>query len=184
MDSISRRVSTALRKFQDVTLKIVGTKTQILRIQHSVPDIFGHTDETLRRTVINNVVIAYPFNNVEIYGKRDTPAGPQYRFRALDMWEFLPISVKVPFFASDNSESGTYEDTPVDLEVGDLIVDVVFDHVQTKIPIVMEITRARGTFNHKDLAGRDYEAALKRGTLNPDIKWAIRDYVDGVQYEG
>lgn len=173
-DKISRVQAKVLRKLEDIHVTNLGTKCQILRITQSLPDDWGQTVEDLKDMIIDSVFITRPWSSsVELFQQLDQ-ATQEADSSALNMWEFLPTKVKIPF-------SGDRDDVPRDLIKGDIIVEVLRDQYDTKIPIIYQVTRIYGAISVFTVCSKTYECALYRGTLSPNIQTAVNLYVDGIE---
>ena len=174
-DKISQRLAPAIRKYQDVTLLFGGTQTQIMRISKStlnaLPggdfDAFGHANDTPTGEVMDDVGILYPQGMLEIF--MDINNG-QARITSYDLIELLPIQMIMRFNGEQSAKS-------VDLQAGDLIVDVMRDENGNKIPIVMEVTKTYGQFFVKDIVAKKCDLVMRWAQLETSIQTAIDNYI-------
>ena len=134
-DKISRVQAKVYRKLRDLNIRHLGTKIEALRISQTVPDDWGQTIEDLKDFVLDSVFIRRPMaGKVQLFGQVDE-ATDNDTTTAIDLWDFLPVEIFVPM-------SGDKDAEPVNLIKGDLIVQVLRDQFDTKIPIIYQITRA------------------------------------------
>lgn len=173
-DKISRVQAPVYRKLRDLAVRKLGTKTEILRISQSLPDDWGQTVEDLKDFIIDSAFIKRPFSGkVQLFGQADQTTG-EATTSAIDIWEFLPTEIFIPL-------SGDKETEPVNLLKGDIIVQVLRDQVDTKIPVIYQITRAYGQITVFTLCGKQYDATLYRGTLSTDVQIAVDLYVNSIE---
>ena len=173
-DKISRVQAKVIRKLEDIHVTTLGTKCQILRITQSLPDDWGQTVEDLKYMIIDSVYIQRPWaSNVELFQKMDE-ATQEADSSAVDMWSFLPTKIKIPF-------SGDRDEVPRDLLKGDILVEVLRDQYDTKIPIIYQVTRIYGAITVFTVCAKTYECALYRGTLSDKILTAVNLYVNSIE---
>jgi len=172
-DKINEDLKSAMYKLQDIHRDIVGTKTSLLRITQSTPDLLGDYTSTYSSHVISNCVIEYPFSDVEILTYKDQESSLQVD--AISMWDILPVRivVKMDTELSSSSESVNFDES-------DYIVDVLYDAHDNKIPIIMKAPVLKGTFMGKHLIQKTYEATLQRGILEDDVQAVVDNYVDNL----
>ena len=173
-DKISRVQASVYRKLRDLNVRTLGTKCEALRISQTVPDDWGQTVEDLKDFIMSSVFIKRPFSGkVQLFGQSNDITGEDTT-SAIDLMEFLPVEIFCPFVGDKDEE-------PVNLLKGDLVVQVLRDQFDTKIPIIYQITRAYGQITVFTLCGKQYDAALYRGTLAPNIANAIQLYVSLIE---
>lgn len=173
-DKLSRVQATVYRKLRDFNVRQLGTKTEALRITQTVPDNWGQTEESLKDFIMDSVYIKRPWSGrVQLFGQVEE-ATDNATTTAIDIWEFIPTEIFIPFEGDKDTE-------PVDLIKGDLIVQVLRDQYDTKIPIIYQITRAYGQITVFTLCGKQYDATLYRGTLAPSIQSAVSLYVNSIE---
>jgi len=166
-DKATQNVAPLVRKLSDATINIAGTKTQVMRIERTKPDVEGDFDQQLDDFDTFNCVISYPFSKTEIFMGKD---GKAQAVKSMDILEFLPIQMKLQF-------EGELGEEPVFLKVGDYLVDSFFDENDNSIPIILEITRLRGTMMGKQLVIKGAELTIVLGTLEKDIQQQIDTYL-------
>lgn len=172
-DKINEDLKTAMYKLQDIHVDIVGSKTSVLRITESIPDLMGDSTSTLSSYLIANCIIEYPFSDIEILTHKDQESSLQTD--AISMWDILPVKIIVKM---DTSLSTSTE--AVNFDESDYIVDVLYDIHDNKIPIILEAPVLKGTFMGKHLIQKTYEATLFRGILENDIQTIVDDYTDNL----
>lgn len=172
-DRISSQLAPVLRKLQNVNISTLGTRTQILRIAVGTSDDWGQSEDDLKDCIVDRVIIKHPFlNKIQIFSKANE-ALQQAETSAIDLAEFMPIEIRIPF-------NGDPESKPVELLKGDIIVQVMKDEHGTKIPIIMQISRVFGQFSVSNLVSKTYEANLYRGTPQPNVMSAIQLYINSL----
>jgi len=164
------------RKMQDVNIASLGTKCQVLRIALGTPDSWGQSVDDLKDMLIDSVYIKHPFGSKINLFQRVNDANQNVESAAFDLYEFLPIEIKIPNY-------GDYEEDGIELVKGDLLVSIFYDQYKTAIPVILQITKCYGEFAVRHLCGRTYEATLFRGTPQDNIKTAIDLYIDSLAEE-
>jgi len=173
-DKLSQRLSPVMRQLSDINIKILGTETQLLRITTSKADLRGDTTETLTTQLVDNCIIKHPWSSdIQLFGSLDESTG-DFKATALDLWEVLPIQIKFPF-------EGDRTLQPLDLKKGDLLIEILRDEHDSKIPFVMTVTRLLGGFNNKYIVSKHCEATLFRGKLSTAIQTAINAYIEDIE---
>lgn len=175
LDRISERLAPVMRIVSDLNITLMGTQVSVLRLSRRVDEftgkkhnVFGDKDYDWEATVVNNVLIKYPFSKLELFEEK-TPTNT-YQVNSFDMTEFLPIELSLQF-------NGDYEQDPVVLKRGDYIVDVLRDEQNNKIPFVMEIVKTYGSFFGKHIVGKSADMVLIRGELPPYLQLQVDKYV-------
>ncbi len=177
-DQMASKLAPTYRMLYDKGIDLYGTQTQLLRISHdSDPftgrdfDVLGEeTEPTIDSTVIENVVITYPFSEVQIFSSRNNE---QSDVNSIDLMEVLPTILIVPF-------EGEYDEKPIAIQKDDIVVDCLFDHHNNKLPMILRVKRQRGKFMSKHLIGREYEVVLNQGQLEDGIQQVIDEYINGL----
>lgn len=173
-DKISRVQATVYRKLRDLNVRQMGTKTEILRISATVPDDWGQTVEDLKDFILSSVYVKHPFaSKVELFSTLDNVT-QESDVSAIDVFSFLPYEIFVPML-------GDHETEPVSLMKGDLIVEVMRSENDTKIPLILQVTRSYGQVTVFTICGRQYDCALYRGTLAPNIKAIVDLYCNSIE---
>jgi len=174
VDIIAKQLAPVYRKLNDVYVNTtLGIECNVLHISKTV-DILGDTTETITTNIISNVIINHPYGgNVELFEIYKSLT-QQVQTGAIDIWEVLPITMKVPLQSNKIT-------TAMNIKRGDLIVEVLFDEHRNKIPLIMEVTKIFGTFLVKELIAKKYELTLYRGTLPQAIQTIITNYIDSIK---
>lgn len=173
-DKISRVQAKVLRKLEDIHVTNLGTKCQILRISQSLPDDWGQTIEDLKDMIIDSVYVMRPWSSQTQLFQQLDPATQEADSSAIDLMEFLPTKIRIPF-------EGDRDEVPRDLLKGDILVEVLRDQYDTKIPIIYQVTRIYGAITVFTVCAKTYECALYRGTLSANIQNAIDLYVGAIE---
>ena len=173
-DKISRVQATVYRKLRDLNITKLGTKCQILRITSSLADDWGQTVEDLKDMIIDSVFIKRPWaGKIQSFGQLNQ-ATQEVENTAFDIFEYLPTEIFIPF-------KGDHDSVPVELMKNDIIVQVLRDEHDIKIPIIYQITRGYKQITVFTVCGANYECALYRGTLAPNILAAVNLYVNSIE---
>lgn len=189
-DKIGAKFAPALRCINDIKIDLSGSKASVLRIIRSAPqketetdwvdlggkDVFGNFEQDYQTEVIDNVVITYPFSNIELFERLNDGSYESNPVEAIDLFEFLPITMKVKF-------NGNYGTTINQLQKGDLIIDIIKNDTNGFIPVVLQITRLRGSLSRKQLVNRPYELSLYRGGIESRIQTKIDQFVSDYETE-
>jgi hypothetical protein len=172
IDKISNALSPIYRKLQDhKTGLLLGSSIKVLRISVSTPDVMGETQETLISSVIDNVIITHPYSsNVQIF-EIYNDISKQIDTGAIDIWDVLPIKMQILF-------DGTFTTEAVSIKRGDLIIEILKDEHQNKIPLIMQVERGFGSFLIKNMVARTYELSLYRGILTGAIQNALDTFLE------
>lgn len=178
-DKISSKIAPIIRKLSDINIKkLLGTETQLLRIVTSEPNVMGEYDEQLEATIIENVLIKRPYASrvqmLQSLSEQNTTT-----VDGIDLWELLPIEVRVVF-------KGDYNVEPVSLKKNDILVEILQDENNNPVPFIMEVTKVHGAFHNRYIVGKYYECCLYRGQISPEIQEKINEYLSNFtgQYNG
>jgi len=172
-DRISSKLSPVLRKLQDVGIKKLGTKCEVLRISPGVPDDWGQSIDDLKDYIISDVFIKRPFSSKTQLFSKENNSLQEMDTTAVDLWDVIPTEVYFPF-------SGDRDCVPVELKKDDFLVQVLRDEHNSPISIIYQITRIYGRFSVSNLVGRNAECSLYRGTPQPNILNAINLYINSL----
>ena len=172
VDDLSEKLAPVIRKLNDLNIKrLLGTKCKILRITKTVADVMGETQESLASYVINNVIIKHPYaSNVQMFETYNA-IQQQTNVGSVDLWDILPISMKIPL-------EGDIDDESVAIKRGDIIVEILVDEKGNKIPLIMECTKLFGSLFVKQVINKKYELTLYRGILSSSIREAVNTFVN------
>ena len=172
VDNISEKLAPVYRKLNDFHVNtLLGTECNILRIRVSTADVFGETQETVTSDIVSNVIITHPYSSsVQIYDYYNDVIN-QVDTGAIDIWDVLPIILKVPF-------SGEEDESSVSVKRGDIIVELLTDEHDNKIPLIMEVTKSFGSFHVKSMIAKKFEMTLYRGILSSSIQYEVDQYLN------
>lgn len=178
LDQISDSIAKEIRKLSDIQNDLVGTKCSVLRIKEESMDMMGDKTFSYQSDVIDNVIIRYPFSTVEIISTNDTGSLDN---TALDLFDLLPINMKVPF---DDDVVQTIilsgeAVNPIEIDKNDLIVDLLYDSNLNPVPLIMQVSRIFGGFLGRNQTSRRYELTLQRGEMETEIQDIIDIYISG-----
>lgn len=166
--TISEALAPAIRELSDIKIELMGTPVSLLRIHRSsTVDVYGQREETYSSEVTNNIILHYPLSQVQLF---DTVANEKSETNAIDLMEFLPITAYIKF-------SGLNTVDIVAVEPNDLLIDVLRDEWNNKIPIKLVVNKSWGQFRDKYLIVKHFELTLQRGPLQPEIQTIVDQYV-------
>ncbi len=166
-DELAKELVQPMRDLQDLKVDILGTSTQVLRVSLSTPDARGFSTETYEDNLIDNVIIKYPINQIEMFDNTDNSTAD---VTSINLMEVLPIEMFVKFKAEDGNDI-------VDLEDNDIIVDVFFDDKGNKLPMIFQIKKLVGSAKNKYIVSKHYELSLYRGKLPSETQSYINSYI-------
>lgn len=172
VDKISNQLSPVYRKLQDFNVgKLIGTSIKILRIDMSIPDVMGETEETLISSIIDNVIIGHPYGTrVQIFEKYSEMT-QEVNAGAIDIWEILPIKMQVLFSGDPNIQATS-------IKKGDLIIEILKNEHNKKLPLIMQVEKQFGSFYIKNMVGKEYELSLYRGILSGAVQNALDKFME------
>jgi hypothetical protein len=173
VDTISEKLAPMYRKLNDFTIStLLGTECKVLRITKTIADVMGETQESVASYVIDNVIIKHPYAaNVQMF-ETYNQIQQQITTGAIDLWDILPIELKVPL------NDGNIETDAIAIKRGDIIVEILKDENQNKIPLIMECTKLFGSLFVKQVINKKYELTLYRGILSSSIREAVNTFVN------
>lgn len=178
-DQIGDAVSKVMRAMNDVKLiHLIGTKTNVIRIRQSEQDIntdgygdlIGDRTNAYQSSLVANVHIAYPFNEVEMFQTLDSISGEE-SIGAMSLTELMPIKMFVQF-------QGDRADSSRDFDQNDIVIDILLDHNGRKVPLIMTSPKLIGTIWGKHLVRKTYQLTFFRGTLEADIQSHVDKYIE------
>lgn len=188
-DVLGQKMAPVLRCVNDKRIAIGGSQTSVLRIiteaapnntvidwiDEGPTDVVGDSVSKLQTQVIDDVIISYPFAKVELFERYNNGSYASNLIEAIDTFEFLPITMKVPF-------NGDFTQDAIQLQKGDLIVDILKNAQGNFLPVILEVKRLVGDFSKKHLVSQAYELSLYRySTLTNEIQTAIDTYLNDYQ---
>lgn len=177
-EALSKNLAPVFHKLTDVSIKLMGIPVQLLRISATPDDVnsdgwddlLGDETYSYQSQIVNNVYVNFPFNEVDTLVNKDSVTVDSSAFYMEDL---LPIEVRIPFEGDKNVES-------VHLDTNDLLVIVMFDSYDNKLPIILQAPRLVTSYFGRYEVGRKYEVTLFRGTLEPEIQGHIDDYIESL----
>lgn len=173
-EKLSSALAPTLRKLRDININATGMSTSVLRINPGILDKWGQsTTDELDKYVIANVVIKHPFSNKAQLFSQINNTEQQQDTTAIDLMEFLPIEVYFKF-------QGDYDEEAIELKRGDLLVYMLRDEHNVKIPVILQITRIFGAFSTRYIVSKNAECTLWRGTLQDDARAMIELYINSL----
>jgi len=180
LDILSDKISPSLRKLKDLSIKIHGTKTDVLRIKQDSIDSLGEATFSFQSQVISNVIMRYPFSNVEMFASKDA-ATARTNSTVVELYDLLPVNMYVPFSAESSGTINPEATEPIEIDENDLIIDVIYDYHKNAIPLIMQVGRVYGALFGKNQINRRYEMNLMRGDMEAGIQTIIDAYISGQQ---
>jgi hypothetical protein len=177
-DQIGSALASVLRKVGDVKFNLIGTKTNVIRITQTSDDVnsdgqgdlIGDKTNSYSSSLVSNVHIMYPFNEVELFQTMDSSSG-QESVGAISLTELMPIKMYVPF-------TGDTVDSSRDFDQNDIIVDILFDHNGRKIPLIMTSPKLIGSLWDKYIVRKIYLLTFFRGSLEDNIQTHVDKYTE------
>lgn len=186
LDKISDSIAPVIRKLHDVNQNLYGTNIQLLRIYRVVENhyiqkntiqnrsVLGDFKEKLESKLINNVYIKYPFSAIEIFqNKSITNNKIEESITSIDVSDILPIEAEIKF-------EGSYNIDPIEINLGDKLVDVFYDHHLNPMPVILEVMKFFGTYFGKNIVSKKVNLSIHRGNVNPQIDKIINEYINMV----
>jgi hypothetical protein len=172
VDKLSNALAPKMRALKDINVKLLGTKTKVMRIKQEEMNLLGDITYSYQSDVIDNVIIQYPFNQVEIFGNADST---ENTVNSIDFYDLLPVNLFTYF-------DKPYVSGASQIDRNDIIVDVLWDEHGTGIPIVFKVSRQFSSFFQKVLISKKYEMTLQRGNIEPEIQNIIDLYIQNQIY--
>jgi len=183
-DIVSEALAPVMRTVNDLNISLLGTSTTVLRISLTDPDgftgqiydVFGDSDVSLdsaSNSTLKNVqcFIKYPGGAIEIFGEKSNNL--QVETSAIDITDILPIEMQLRF-------TGAYDEEPVELQIGDLVIDYKKDGHGNIIPLILQITRPKGIFFGKNMVNMAAELSFYHGQIEADIQAKINEFIQSV----
>jgi len=186
-DKIARKMVPVMNCLSDKKIQLAGSTSYIMRISQKAPekqtvtdwmdvprnDVFGDYVESLETEIIGSVIINYPLNGAEIFPNLNYEEDKiEIESTAIDLSEFFPITMRVPF-------TDIHDVSPKNTEIkkGDIIIDIFWNERKKAIPILLTVSKSRGSFYQKRLANKLYELALYRGNPPIEIQTKIDEFI-------
>jgi hypothetical protein len=189
LDKISDSISPVLRRLNDVNQNLYGTNVQLLRIYRVVEpyynqknvlqnrSVLGDFKEKLESKVINNIYIKYPFSAIEIFQKKQMENNKiQDSITSIDVSDILPIEAEIKF-------EGDYETDPIQINLGDKLVDVFYDHNLNPMPVILEVMKFFGNYFGKNIVSKKVNLSIHRGSLNTEIDNLVNKYISEISID-
>jgi len=172
VDNISEKLAPIYRKLNDLNVNtLLGVECEVLRINTTVADVMGETQESVKASIISNAIISYPYSsNVQIFDSFNEVTNTSDN-NSVDIWDFLPITLKVPF-------ESNIEESSSEIKRNDIIIHLLYDSNKKIIPITMQCTKVFGSFYVKSMIAKKFEMTLYRGILSSSIREEINIYIN------
>ncbi len=168
---LSEKLAPLMRKLSDINIELLGRDTQVLKIiRGDTEDNYGVTDDSYSSEIINNAIVKYPLSEVEMFDQSPDDTSDT---TSVSLMDILPIEIIVKYGGSNEEVIG--------LEPEDILVDILRDEYNNKIPIRMEIKRLQGEFFGRDMVKRTYQATLVRGLFEDEVENLINNYIEGFE---
>lgn len=174
LDSFSRDLSAPIRKLENLQVSLGGYEISLLRIRKTQRNVYGDTDNSLESKVVNNCIIEYPNNNIEVYANRD-PFG-EVTTKSVSILDFIPAKLFIKFAEDEETENDS-----IHIQKGDLVIDVKIGEKGQKLPIVMEVQNRITNFFGKHIVGFHYNLTPYFGAIEDDIRLIIEEYIDNFE---
>jgi len=179
-DKLGRKLSILNRKSVKINTKLNGTEISLIRIdKYSLDsfaernyDVFGHSDyrPKLAFDIVGNCLLKYPQQKFDAFSVLDD--NYQMVTKAFDVNDILPIKLTINFGEDIINE-------PINMMVGDWLIDIKLDENGNKIPLILEITKTDMETRGKFLIKRTADLALVRRNLSLELKQIITNYING-----
>lgn len=191
-DKIAKKLVPVMKCLNDKKVELAGSTGYIMRLTIKAPqketltdwmdsgtDALGDYEEFLETEIFGNVIINYPIANSELFQMtNDSLTEVKSEVGAIDLLEFLPITMRVPF-----PDHHGFSDKNTEIKPGDIIIDIFWNEYNNPIPVYLKVTRTRGSFFQKRLASKFYELTLYRGELPLEIKQKAEEFLEFVSVE-
>lgn len=171
-DILAELSASVKRDLSDLQIDYLGTESQVLRIELRDRDVLGDRDETLVTNLIANVVIKHPMGNKQWLFSHSDSTTDTSTSDAINIWEILPITMKIKYNADYTTE-------PVNIQKGDMIVEILKDENNNNLPVIYQVTKLLGGFEGKYLYQKEYDLTIYRGEIPHDIQNAINLFISG-----
>lgn len=180
LDKITKYLAPAIRKLEDYQATMTGTEVSLIRIKRETKelfignrdrDVFGDFDQRVENMlfeIVDNVIIKYPLNKIEIFGVKE---GAAIVTKTINPEEQLPIEFFLKF-------TGEYNKNAVAITRGDILVDHFRDEHNNVIPIFLEVAQIFGTFFGKDIVRKLGTLVPYRGGFEKDIERKVLEYLN------
>lgn len=169
-EKVTAKIAPITRKLMNISLRMLGYPSQILRITESNETLMGDVDYTYTSQIVNNVIIDLPFSEVDMLTTKDSSSQAGEAFSLTDL---LTIDMYIPY-------EGDKDQDAIQIDENDIIVLVVFDGYGNKIPIRFQGPRLIAGMIGRYEGLRKYELTLVRGKMEDAIEQQIDDYIESL----
>jgi len=171
-DRLAKAGSPLKRKLVDKVVKIEGSPVDVLKLTSTKVGMSGDTQQLYDSCILTDVIMRFPVNEMEIIENLNDEG--HNSVNAIDLWDLLPSKMVVYF-------NGDCKDKVSEIKVDDIIVHVLYDENNNKIPILFQVSRPMGRFMAgKYLIKREWELCKYRGIPEYDIQERVDIYLESL----
>lgn len=171
-DKLAQAVAPLKRKIVDKVVGIEGIPVNVLKVTSRRVGMSGDVVQSFEFSILSDVILRFPVNEMEII--ESITQEQEVSVNAIDLWELLP-TVMVVYF------DGNYTNEASKIKVGDIIIHILYDENNNKIPILFQVSRPKGRFMAgKYLVKREWELSKYRGVPESDILEKIEEYIESL----
>ena len=163
-DTIAQRLAPVYRKLNDMKIKLLGSKINIMILKVTDTNALDDKDTEVTSTKEIYAHIVYP-SEITIFRGRDSD-GNLIDDKAIFLEDVLPIEMYV-----------TMDDINNTIEEGDIIIHLLWDENNNCIPQVFKVARALGAFKSKEQIMKKFILSNIRTTMNDTLMTAVRTYI-------
>lgn len=169
LDQLTIPVAEAMRKLETLKVGLMGANSALLRITRVKSDELGDETLTVTSELVDNIMIQFPLSQVEVFG---TVTNSQYSSNSVNIWDLLPVFAFVKY-------NQDYAGSACTVQNGDILVRIILDEFDNKIPMIFEVTRQFSQFVGRREIRRKLELTLLRGqgSLEADVQTVIDRYI-------
>lgn len=172
-DRLAQATIFLQRQLVDKVVDIEGIPTNVLKITSMGVGMSGDEQQSVDFSILENVILKFPVNEVTLL--ESLTEEEEIETNAIDLWDLLPVELIVYF-------SGQYSKNVSQIKVGDIIVHVLRDEHNNKIPLLFQVSKPIGRFMAQQyLSKRKFELNKYRGVPEDSIREAIEDYLDSLE---
>ena len=171
-DRLAKSIAPLKRKLVDKVVSIEGSPVNVLKVSSVDVGMSGDKETAFEFSILSDVIMRFPVNEVELVEGIDVNNNTEVF--AFDLMELLPTKMVVYF-------DGNYETEASKVKVSDLIIHVLYDENNNKIPIIFEVSRPLGrVMASRYIVKREWELRKYRGVSEDDIMLKIQEYLDNL----
>jgi hypothetical protein len=169
VDKLSKRLAPIMRKLVDMQIVLTGSEVNALILGVDEINSLEDVDTSILSSRTIPVQIKFP-GEITIFRNRDID-GNYIDDGAIFIEDILPIEMYVAFTNEDIAAKN------ITVEETDVVVYVLNDDHNNKIPQIMQVTRSRGSFLVKEMIYKKYIISPFRANIQVDVFDAVQNYV-------